>query len=82
MNEMRTIDPSPRKTDAESLKAEILDKLAYSVGKDPIVARDHDWLAATILAVRDRVIDRWMNSTRAAYTQRAPSASTISRSNS
>ncbi len=67
MNEMRTIDPSPRKVDAESLKAEIIDKLAYSIGKDPIVARDHDWLAATILVVRDRAIDHWMRSTRAAY---------------
>src|SRR5207244_8873993 len=26
-----------------------------------------DWLAATILALRDRIIDRWMATTRAAY---------------
>jgi starch phosphorylase len=38
------------------------------VGKDPIVAKPHDWLAAAILVVRDRAIDRWMESTRAAYT--------------
>ena len=47
--------------------AEILRKLTYAIGKDPIVARNHDWLAATILAVRDRVIDRWMASTRDTY---------------
>ena len=44
--------------------AEILERLTYSVGKDPIVARPHDWLTATIYAVRDRVIDSWMESTR------------------
>ncbi len=50
---------------AEALQAEIPEKLTYSVGKDPIVARPHDWLKATILAVRDRIIDHWMESSRA-----------------
>ncbi len=59
--------PVPRGTDVESIEAEILAKLAYAIGKDPIVAKDHDWLAATILALRDRIIDRWMESTRASY---------------
>jgi glycogen phosphorylase len=67
MNDASIAEPLPRKVDAESLKAEIVDKLAYSVGKDPIVAKPHDWLAAAILVVRDRAIDRWMESTRAAY---------------
>src|SRR6185369_15485205 len=62
-----TIEPPRRATDADTLKAEILEKLTYAVGKDPIVAQKHDWLAATILAVRDRAIDRWMDSTRSAY---------------
>jgi len=48
----------------EAIQAEILERLIYSVGKDPIVARPHDWLAATILAVRDRMMDRWMESSR------------------
>ncbi len=47
-----------------ALQAEILKRLIYSIGKDPIVARPHDWLAATILAVRDRVMDRWMEASR------------------
>ncbi len=59
--------PAPRATDAETIRQEILEKLAYSIGKDPIVAKSHDWLAATILALRDRIIDRWMESTRATY---------------
>lgn len=56
--------PDPRAVDAESLRNEILEKLTYAVGKDPIVARRSDWLTATILAIRDRVIDHWMESTR------------------
>jgi len=56
--------PQPRATTVEAIQAEILERLIYSVGKDPIVARPHDWLSATILAVRDRVMDRWMESSR------------------
>ena len=59
--------PAPRATDAATLAAEILEKLTYAVGKDPIVAQPHDWLAAVSLAVRDRIIDRWIDSTRDAY---------------
>ncbi|WMT89852.1 glycogen/starch/alpha-glucan phosphorylase [Pelagibacterium sp. H642] len=56
--------PQPRATDPETLRNEILEKLTYSVGKDPIVARNTDWLTATILTVRDRIIDQWMESSR------------------
>ena len=56
--------PEPRARTAEAIQAEILEKLTYSIGKDPIVARPHDWLKATILAVRDRIIDQWMESSR------------------
>lgn len=63
--------PAPRATDAETIRAEILEKLAYSIGKDPAVAKRHDWLNATVLALRDRIIDRWMESTKAAYQARA-----------
>ncbi len=56
--------PEPRASTVEAIQAEILERLIYSVGKDPIVARPHDWLRATILTVRDRVMDRWMESSR------------------
>ena len=39
MNDASTIEPLPRKIDAETIKGEILDKLTYAVGKDPIVAK-------------------------------------------
>lgn len=56
--------PPPRETTSEKLADLILEKLTYTVGKDPIVARPHDWLAATVRAVRDYIIDAWMESTR------------------
>jgi starch phosphorylase len=57
-------DPGPERRD---LGAAILDKLTYALGKDAAVASGHDFLAATILAVRDRVIDKWMASRRDAH---------------
>ena len=59
--------PRERRNDVDVLRQEIVAKLAYSIGKDPIVAKDHDWLFAAILVVRDRVIDSWMASTRESY---------------
>jgi len=56
--------PSPRARTPEALQAQILERLAYSVGKDPIVARPHDWLKATIMTVRMHIIDQWMESSR------------------
>jgi starch phosphorylase len=51
--------------DVPALRRAIVAKLAYVVGKDPVAASDRDWFLATALAVRDRVIDRWMTTTRA-----------------
>jgi starch phosphorylase len=63
-------DPSPRPSDPASLSQEILAKLTYAVGKDPLAAKGHDWLAAVILAVRDRVIDRWLATLRQTYAEK------------
>ena len=45
----------------------ILDALVHRIGKDARAARPHDWLAATILTVRDEIIDQWMASTRSTH---------------
>ncbi|TCZ55444.1 glycogen/starch/alpha-glucan phosphorylase [Roseicella aquatilis] len=37
------------------------------MGKSRAGARDRDWFLATAYAVRNRVIDRWLEATRAAY---------------
>jgi starch phosphorylase len=55
--------------DIASLRRAIVAKLTYSVGRDPIVASERDWFVATALAVRDRIVERWVPATRAAYTQ-------------
>jgi starch phosphorylase len=54
---------------AAQLRDAILAKLTYSLGKDPAHAGPYDWFMATALAVRDRVIDRWMHSTRQTYAE-------------
>ena len=51
----------------ELLKAEIVRKLTYSLGKNPSVAQPHDWLTAGILAARDHIVDVWQRSTRDSY---------------
>jgi starch phosphorylase len=57
----RSRDISP-----ETLRTEILSKLTYAVGKDAASARDHDWLTAAILVLRDGVVDGWMRSVQEA----------------
>ncbi len=52
---------------AQVLRESILNKLTYAVGKDMRHALDHDWLIATALAVRDQIVDRWMDATRKTY---------------
>ena len=49
------------------IDAQIIDALRHRVGKDERAAKPHDWYTAAVLAVRDQVIDRWMESTRRSY---------------
>jgi starch phosphorylase len=51
----------------EALAEKIVDALIYRIGKDQKTARPHDWLSATVLAIRDRIIDKWFASTRSAH---------------
>lgn len=59
-----------RDEEVATLKRALVAKLAYSVGKDPITASDHDWFMATALTVRDRIVDQWFPSTRAIYAEK------------
>src|SRR5215475_5398572 len=45
----------------------LIDTLLHRIGKDEHAAKPHDWLAATILTLRDQIIDQWMESTRAMH---------------
>jgi starch phosphorylase len=61
--------PASATPGAAQLRDAILAKLTYSLGKDAPHAGPHDWFMATALALRDRVIDRWMHSTRQTYSE-------------
>ena len=55
-----TIEPN-------DMRASIVAKLTYQVGKSIDTASERDWFVATALAVRDRIVDRWFETTREAY---------------
>ena len=60
--------PTPSSTPVPTPLAEsILDTLVHRIGKDAQAARPHDWLAATILTIRNDIIERGMASTKAAH---------------
>jgi glycogen phosphorylase len=49
---------------AEAMRTAIVEKLAYSVGKDELMATTKDWSTAVAMAVRDRVVDAWFDASR------------------
>jgi starch phosphorylase len=57
--------------DAESLRHSIVNHLVYSVGKDQHSATDRDFFTAVVLTVRDRLIDRWVETMRRYYDRDA-----------
>ena len=57
----------PTPAEVASMREAIIEKLKYTVGKNPITASSHDWFVATAMAVRDRMVDRWIESTTRVY---------------
>ncbi|KAB0583659.1 glycogen/starch/alpha-glucan phosphorylase [Ideonella dechloratans] len=57
------------RTSVAALKRHIANKLIYQVGKDPVSARPDDWMHAAAYAIRDHLVERWMQTTRAQYAQ-------------
>ncbi|MGC4025106.1 MAG: glycogen/starch/alpha-glucan phosphorylase [Mesorhizobium sp.] len=70
----KVVAPMPLDVTPRELADEILKDLRYRVGKDASVATSYDWLAASIKAVRDRIVDRWITSTKEAYETQAKRA--------
>ena len=60
----RVADRPASDEDIEQFKAAVLAKLTAAVGKDPPAATGRDWFFATALALRDRVIHRWLAAER------------------
>jgi starch phosphorylase len=53
----------------EQFKAAVLAKLTVAVGKDTTEATSRDWFVATALALRDRIIHRWLAADRVSLAQ-------------
>lgn len=55
----------------EEIKRAIAYKLIFVVGKDPAMADKRDWLNAVCLVVRDRLVENWLRTMRAKFSQNA-----------
>jgi glycogen phosphorylase len=58
-------DRPPSEAEIDEFKASVLARLALAVGKDGDAATARDWFVATALALRDRVMHRWLAVDRA-----------------
>ncbi|MGH8121313.1 MAG: hypothetical protein ACREPT_00915, partial [Rudaea sp.] len=63
----RRQEPAADAGEVSALRDAILRRLTYSVGKNPNSASEYDWYQAVVYATRDRIVDQWMESTKAVY---------------
>ncbi|MEJ2590237.1 MAG: glycogen/starch/alpha-glucan phosphorylase [Candidatus Thiodiazotropha sp.] len=54
-------------SDTHAIQRSVSNHLVYTIGKDPLTATDHDWMMAFSYVVRDRLIERWMETQRSYY---------------
>ena len=54
-------------SDTKAIQRSVSNHLVYTIGKDPLTATDHDWMMAFSHVVRDRLIERWMETQRNYY---------------
>jgi starch phosphorylase len=57
--------------DAESIKHSLANRLEYSAGKDMYTATERDWYNVSAYVVRDRLMERWMETQRTYYRAHA-----------
>ncbi|MCJ7596057.1 MAG: glycogen/starch/alpha-glucan phosphorylase, partial [Desulfobacterales bacterium] len=57
--------------DEETLKREIIRHIASTLGHDPSFAKGYYFYKAVAHAVRDRLVDRWINTQRSYYSKEA-----------
>src|ERR1700756_3715852 len=53
------------------IKRDLIDNLFYLLGKFPEVATPNDWYIATAYTVRDRLLNRWVQSAYQYYEDKA-----------
>lgn len=63
----RKIDPIRLGVDKETLKRSIIEHLTFTIGKDNYTATERDWFLTLAHSVRDRLIERWMETMRSYY---------------
>ncbi len=54
-------------SDPKDIQRSVSNHLVYTIGKDPYTATEHDWMMAFSYVVRDRLIERWMETQRNYY---------------
>jgi starch phosphorylase len=57
--------------DSGALRHSLTNHLVYSVGRDPLTATNRDWFFAAAAVVRDRLIERWIETRRDCYREDA-----------
>ncbi len=57
--------------DIASIKHALANRMIFTVGKDSYTATDRDWFHTVAYVVRDRLIERWMETMRSYYTDDA-----------
>jgi starch phosphorylase len=55
---------------ADELKAAVLAKLKFTVGKNPLAASQRDWFLSVAAATRDIVVERWIEATDRSYREK------------
>ena len=53
--------------DVAALKRALVNRLIYSIGKDPVETMDRDWFFALAYVVRDCLTQRWLETMRSYY---------------
>lgn len=61
----------PLNLNLDSVKQSLTNHLIFSIGKDPITATERDWFFTLAGVVRDRLIERWMDTMRRYYNNDA-----------
>jgi glycogen phosphorylase len=60
-----------RDADVQAIRDAMLDILEYRVGKDRATATNRDWFHVVAWLIRDRLMERWMQTMRTYYTEDA-----------
>ncbi len=71
---VRNFDSDEMGPGVDALRRSIASHLRYSVSKDSTEASRRDWVIALSLAVRDRLVERWMDTVHRQYKQNAKRA--------